>query len=107
MSLNRMRDILRFMGFDNKVTRSHRQSQDKFAAFRDVWFMFIQQLPKFYTHGSDITTVDEQLVAFGEVGGLRHDLQARDDALRDAVLEARVHALGRLPDDDDVHVLMP
>ena len=63
LSLNRMRDILRFMRFDNKITRSQRQSQDKFAAFRDVWSMFAQQLPKFYSPGSDIT-VDEQLVAF-------------------------------------------
>ena len=36
MSLNRFKDILRFLRFDNKNTRAARRETDKLAAFRDV-----------------------------------------------------------------------
>jgi len=40
-----------------------RQQSDKLAAFRDIWIMFTEQLPKYYIPGSDLC-VDEQLIAF-------------------------------------------
>ena len=63
MTLNRFKIILRFLRFDNKTTRPERRAQDKLAAIRDVWAMFISQLPKFYIPSTDLT-VDEQLVPF-------------------------------------------
>jgi len=61
MTMKRFKQILRYVRFD-KATRPQRRATDK-AAFRDVWEMFIAQLPKFYIPGTDIT-VDEQLVAY-------------------------------------------
>ena len=63
MSFNRYKSLMRFLRFDNKRTRENRRATDKLAAFRDVWQMFIANLPKYYLPGVDIT-VDEQLVAF-------------------------------------------
>ena len=65
MSVNRFVDILRFLSFDNKAFREHRQASDKPAAIRDIWELFVAQLPKFYVPGTDIT-VNEQLVPFRE-----------------------------------------
>jgi len=56
-------DILKYIRFDDKSTRSMRQATDKLAPFRDIWTMFLAQLPKYYIPGTDIC-VDEQLVAF-------------------------------------------
>lgn len=63
MAFTRFKHVLRFMRFDNKVTRLERRATDKLAAIRDVWEIFVSQLRKFYIPGSDIT-VDEQLVPF-------------------------------------------
>ncbi|XP_013411025.1 piggyBac transposable element-derived protein 1-like [Lingula anatina] len=63
MSRTRFRDILKYMRFDNRATRADRQAIDKLAAFRDIWTMFVVQLPKYYIPGTDLC-VDEQLVAF-------------------------------------------
>ncbi|KAM9307115.1 piggyBac transposable element-derived protein 4-like [Pholidichthys leucotaenia] len=63
MSRTRFRDILKYMRFDNRATRAERQAIDKLAAFRDIWTMFVAQLPKYYIPGTDLC-VDEQLVAF-------------------------------------------
>lgn len=63
MSMNRFKNILRFLRFDNKQTRPERRATDKLAAIRDVWVMFIAKLQKAYIPGVDMT-VDEQLVPF-------------------------------------------
>jgi len=46
-----------------KRFKSLRRATDKLAAFRDIWEMFLAQLPKLFIPGTDIT-VDEQLVSF-------------------------------------------
>jgi hypothetical protein len=63
MRINRFKAILQYLRFDNKNTREIRRATDKLAAIRDVWQIFVAQLPKMITPGSDIT-VDEQLVPF-------------------------------------------
>lgn len=63
MSRTRFRDILKYIRFDNRATRADRQATDKLAAFRDIWTMFLAQLPRYYIPGTDLC-VDEQLVAF-------------------------------------------
>ena len=42
MSQERFQHILRFVRFDDKLTRAQRRVTDKLAAFRDVWAMFVQ-----------------------------------------------------------------
>ncbi|XP_066468624.1 piggyBac transposable element-derived protein 4-like isoform X1 [Tiliqua scincoides] len=63
MSLNRFRALTRYIRFDNKQTRDKRRATDKLAAFRNVWTLFVQQLPRWFTPGTDIT-VDKQLLGF-------------------------------------------
>ena len=63
MSVRRFKEFLRFIRFDNFLTRAERQSSDRLAALSDVWKMFLVELPKHYVPESDIT-VDEQLVGF-------------------------------------------
>lgn len=63
MTLNRFKDIMRYLRFDNKNTRAERVATDKLAPIRDVWEIFIAQLHKHYIPGPDLT-VDEQLIAF-------------------------------------------
>jgi len=46
MTMKRFNEILRYLRFDNKSTRHQRRATDKLAAFRDVWEMFIAELPK-------------------------------------------------------------
>ena len=63
MSRNRFTEIQKYLRFDNRATRAHRQATDKLAAFRDFWMLFQAQLPKYYIPGTDLC-VDKQLVAF-------------------------------------------
>ena len=63
MSRNRFTEIQKYLHFDNRATRAHRQATDKLAAFRDFWMLFQAQLPKYYIPGTDLC-VDEQLAAF-------------------------------------------
>ena len=63
MSLNRFKDIFRFLRFDNKNTRAARRETDKLAAFTDVWEMSLGKLQQCYILGTDMT-VDEQSVPF-------------------------------------------
>lgn len=51
------------MRFDDKNTRNQQKSSDKFAAFREIWDMFIQHCLKYYTP-SEYLTVDETLLSF-------------------------------------------
>lgn len=48
LSVNRFQQFLRFIRFDNVLTRSQRQESDRLAAFSDIWIMFIAELRKHY-----------------------------------------------------------
>ena len=55
--------IQRFLRFDDKSTRTHRKSKDKFAAIRELWDNVNHKLQKFYLPGENLT-IDEQLIPF-------------------------------------------
>ena len=63
MSEKRFKQILRYIRFDDKSTRSVRRAKDKLAAIRDVWEAVNKNLNKYYMPGESIT-VDEQFVGF-------------------------------------------
>lgn len=63
MSHDRFRMFLRFIRFDNDVTRPLRAATDKAAAIRDIWTMLNANLRKSYKPGECIT-VDEQLFGY-------------------------------------------
>ncbi|XP_073505226.1 uncharacterized protein [Phyllobates terribilis] len=60
MSRDRFVEIMRFLRFDEKSTRSERLQTDKFALFSTVWDRFIDYCIACYKPGPYIT-VDEQL----------------------------------------------
>ncbi|XP_042911628.1 piggyBac transposable element-derived protein 4-like [Parasteatoda tepidariorum] len=60
MPRDRFREIMRFLRFDIKSTRSDRLQTDKFALVSDVWNRFIENCKTNYTPGPNLT-VDEQL----------------------------------------------
>jgi len=62
MSLNRFRELLQHLRFDNLNTRADRLQVDKLAPIRDLWEMHLAALQSYYKPDSCIT-VDEQLVA--------------------------------------------
>ncbi|CAF2739808.1 unnamed protein product [Rotaria sp. Silwood2] len=49
--------------FDDKATREERKRTDKFAAIREIWTDFQDNLRTCYTSGSSLT-IDEQLLGF-------------------------------------------
>lgn len=60
MSRNKFQDILRYIRFDDKQTRTRRRRQDKFTPIRKVWDNVMNNLQKcFFPHGE--VTIDEQL----------------------------------------------
>jgi hypothetical protein len=60
MSKNRFGEIMRYLRFDDKSTRSQRLQTDKFCLASAVWNPFISNSIKCYKPGANIT-VDEQL----------------------------------------------
>lgn len=60
MARDRFREIMRFLRFDVKSSRSQRLENDKFALASAVWNRFIDNCIQCYKPGTDIT-VDEQL----------------------------------------------
>jgi hypothetical protein len=76
MSRNRFTDILKYIRFDDNTTRESRIASDKLAPFRDVWSMFLAQLPKYYIPGTDLC-VDEQSVAFRGRCGFRQYIPSK------------------------------
>ena len=62
-SRNRFLQLLNFLRFDDKETRSARRSRDVFAPFRDFCDAFTKNLSDHYIPGPFIT-IDEQLVPF-------------------------------------------
>jgi hypothetical protein len=63
MSLERFKQLNAMLRFDDKETRSFRRRNDKFAPIRDVFDIFVKQLPKYYKPCHSVT-IDEQLVSF-------------------------------------------
>lgn len=62
MRINRFLELLRFIRFDNFNTRQERLAEDKLAAFRDIWALFLALTREHYIPGPYLT-VDEQLVS--------------------------------------------
>ena len=63
MCIERFKQILRFMRFDDKDTRAERVQLDRLAPIRDLWDKFNANLQKPYIP-SPYITVDEQLALF-------------------------------------------
>lgn len=69
MGLDRFKQFLRCVRFDNIYTRAQRQANDRLAAISDIWLLFLGSLRQHYVPEADIT-VDEQLVGYrGRVPG--------------------------------------
>ena len=60
MSRNKFQAILRYIRFDDKISRPLRRRTDKFAAIRELWNSLMDNCQKSYFPHADIT-VDEQL----------------------------------------------
>ena len=60
MARNRFIEMMRFLRFDNKQTRSHRLATDKLGLTSTIWNTFVENRLKHYRPGTNIT-VDEQL----------------------------------------------
>ena len=58
MSRNRCREIMRFLRFDLRITRSARLQTDKFALNFDIWNRFVDSGISHYKPGENIT-IDE------------------------------------------------
>lgn len=63
LARNRFEELSSFLRFDDKVTRVERKEQDKLAAIRVIWDMFVSNCDKAFEPYEHIT-VDEQLVSF-------------------------------------------
>lgn len=63
MSLQRFRFLIRCIRFDDLDTRIQRKVTDKFAPFREVFDLFINNCKQNYSIG-EFGTIDETLVAF-------------------------------------------
>ena len=62
MSRNDLVTFLSILSFDDRTTRQVRKETDKFAAFREVFELWNETLPKYFTP-SGFLTIDEQLVS--------------------------------------------
>lgn len=60
MIRQRYQEILRYLRFDDKSTRSRRKEKDKFCQIREIWDNFVMQCQTHW-HPSCFLTVDEQL----------------------------------------------
>ena len=61
--MNRFEIILKHIRFDDLETRKERKNDDKFAPFRAMWEMFIQNCKRNYNPSENVC-IDEQLVPF-------------------------------------------
>lgn len=61
MSLSRFEQLLRFIQFDNKSTRSERRKTDKLCPICDVWEKVTANVKKYYDPSENLT-VDEHSV---------------------------------------------
>ena len=60
MSRDRFKEILKYIRFDMRESRSHRLQNDKFALISTVWNRFMDNNKACYKPGENIT-IDEQL----------------------------------------------
>jgi hypothetical protein len=60
MARERFKEILRYIRFDEKTSRSERLEKDKFALFLEIWNLFNENCRRHYTPTENLT-VDEQL----------------------------------------------
>ena len=60
MLRNRFIEIMRFLHFDYKQTRSHTLATDKMGHISTIWYTFDRDCLRHYKPGTDIT-VDKQL----------------------------------------------
>ena len=60
ISRDRYKELLRFLRFDVRSTRSDRLKDDKFALFSAVWNRFVENCQAYYNPYEDVT-IDEQL----------------------------------------------
>nr|XP_022904781.1 piggyBac transposable element-derived protein 4-like [Onthophagus taurus] len=63
MSLKRFLFILTCLRFDCAATREARKANDKLAAIRELWDIFVANCQKYYTPSQNVT-IDEMLVPF-------------------------------------------
>ena len=63
MARNRFIEMMRFLRFDYKQTRSYRLATDKLALISTIWNIFVENCLKHYRRGTNIT-VDEQLFSY-------------------------------------------
>lgn len=63
MSINRFWNIIRFIRFDDAITRAQRIETDKAAPIRDIWTMLNSNLAKHY-RPTEYLTIDEQLFPY-------------------------------------------
>lgn len=60
MSRNRFKQLIRFIRFDDKTTRTQRLVSDKFAITSDTWGQFIENSQECFNPGA-VIAIDEQL----------------------------------------------
>lgn len=70
MSEARFRFLIRCLRCDDPETRQARREDDKFAAVREIWDIFIEKCGKLYVPHENLT-VDEQLLGFRGRCGFR------------------------------------
>ena len=63
MGKNCLPFLLSMMRFDDKATRAKRRLNDKLAAFREIWDMFVETCNSMYLVGG-LVCIDEQLLPF-------------------------------------------
>ncbi|XP_065662544.1 piggyBac transposable element-derived protein 4-like [Hydra vulgaris] len=63
MGINRFRNVMRFIRFDDANTRMQRKITDEAAPIRDIWTMLNKNLSQIYKPTENLT-VDEQLYPF-------------------------------------------
>ena len=60
MARNRFIEVMKFLRFDYKQTRSHRLATDKLVLISTVWYTFVENCLRHYKPSANIT-LDEQL----------------------------------------------
>lgn len=61
MGVNRFEELLRFIRFDDKSTRSERRKTDKLCPIRNIWEQVTANFKKYYIPSQNLT-IDEQLM---------------------------------------------
>ena len=78
MGINKFKQILRFIRFDDKTTHTFRRAKDKLAQIRDIFEECNKNLRKFYLPGENIT-IDKQMVGFRGKCSFRQYLPSKPD----------------------------